>query len=128
MKKLLLENSEVAIELEGGIVTANWKTSFIDKNVAQRAVKYRLECTDYVSYPMLSNIRAIKDGTKEARAFLASEGGCKGIISLALLIDSPIGSMIGNFWIKINKPLIPTKLFTDELEAKKWLIKFVTKD
>lgn len=128
MKRILLENNEVKIELEDGIVIANWKTSFVDINVARRAVKYRLECTNYVSYPLLSNIKSIKHGTKEARDFLALEKSCEGIIAAAVLINSDIGSMIGNFFIKINKPSVLTKLFTDEMDAKKWLAQFVKKD
>ena len=124
MRKLLLKNDEVTIVLEDGIVTATWESNSVDLEAAQRAVKYRLECTGYQSYPLLSNIKPIKTISKPARDFLASEKGCEGIIAAAILIDSPLGSMIGNFWISINKPLRPTKIFTDEDEAKKWLVKF----
>lgn len=128
MKKILLENKEVTIELEEGIINALWKSSFVDFDLAQLAVKHRLECTNYVSYPLLSNIILIKNITKEARDFLATEKGCEGIIAAAVLIGSPIGSMIGNFFIRVSKPLRPTKLFTDEAAAKKWLAQFVMKD
>lgn len=128
MKRTLLENHEVKIELEDGIVIANWKTSFVDINVARRAVQYRLESTNHVPYPLLSNIKSIKNGTKEARDFLALESSCEGIIAAAVLINSPIGSMIGNFFISINKPFVTTKIFTDETEAKKWLTQFVKKE
>lgn len=128
MKKTLLENIDVTIELEDGIVVAKWKSTFVDLNVAKQAVKWRLECTNFTSYPLLSNIKLVKSSTKEARDFLATEKGCEGIIAAAVLIDSPISSMIGNFFIRVSKPLRPTKIFTDELEAKKWLTKFVKND
>lgn len=128
MKKTLLENIDVTIELEDGIVVAKWKNSFVDLNVAKQAVKWRLECTNFTSYPLLSNIKLVKSSTKEARDFLATEKGCEGIIAAAVLIDSPISSMIGNFFIRVSKPLRPTKIFTNEGEAKKWLTKFVKKD
>jgi len=127
MKKLLLENNGVTIELESGIVLAKWKSSFVDISIAQQAVLWRLESTNYTSYPILSNIKLVKNSTKEARDFLASEKGCEGIIAAAILIDSPIGNMIGNFFIFISKPLRPTKIFTKEAEAKKWLAQYVTK-
>lgn len=128
MKIALLENTEATIELEDGILIGNWKSSFVDLSLAQLVVKYRLECTNNASYPMLLNIKSIKNITKPARDFLASEKGCEGIIAGAILIDSNIGSMIGNFFIRISKPLIPNKIFTDENAAKKWLAKYVTKD
>ena len=125
MKKTLLDNNEVTIELEDGIIIAKWKKTSVDLMVAQQAVQYRLESTNYVSSPMLSDIKSIKNITKEARDFLATEKGCEGIIALALLINSSIGSMIGNFWMKISNPLVPTKIFTNEEEAKKWLTQYV---
>lgn len=50
MKKLLLENDEVRIELEDGIIFAKWKSSFADLNAAQLAVKHRLESTNFDSF------------------------------------------------------------------------------
>ncbi|MES2285292.1 MAG: hypothetical protein V4547_06345 [Bacteroidota bacterium] len=128
MKKLLLENDEVCIEVEDGILFAKWKKSFADLNAAQQAVKYRLESTNFVPYPILLNVQQLKKITKSARDFLASEKGCEGIIAGAFLINSNFGKLIGNFFIQINKPLRPSKLFTDEVEAKKWLSKYIKKD
>lgn len=128
MKKLLLENEEVKIELEDGILIAKWKISFADLNAAQQAVKYRLECTNFALFPMLLNVKPLKKITKPARDFLASEKGCEGIIAGAFLINSSFGSILGNFFIHISRPLRPAKLFTDEIEAKKWLSKYIKKD
>jgi hypothetical protein len=43
----------------------------------------------------------------------------------ALLIGSPLTRAIGNFFMGLNKPLIPTRLFTSETEALAWLKGFV---
>ena len=125
MKKVLLENESAKFELEEGIIIANWNVSQVDLQIAQKLVAYRIKATEGKTYPMLVNIISVKDSEKEARDFLASEKGCEGIIALALLINSPIGSMIGNFWMRINKPLVPTQLFTNEMQAKKWLAQYV---
>lgn len=128
MKNLLLENDEVRIELEDGILFAIWKSTFVDLEIAQQAVAYRLEATDFIPYPMVIDIKSIKSITKPSRDFLASEKGCQGIIAAAFLIDSSLGRILGNFFIQINKPLKPTKIFTNEIKAKKWLSKYVKKD
>lgn len=128
MKKLLLENDEVRIDLELGILIAKWKSSFVDLNIAQQAVVNRLEATDFIPYPMVIDIKSIKSITKQSRDFLASEKGCEGIIAAAFLIDSSLGRILGNFFIQINKPLKPTKIFTNEIKAKKWLAKYVNKE
>jgi hypothetical protein len=128
MKNFLLENDKVRIELEDGILIAKWKCSFIDLNIAQQAVVYRLEATNFIPYPMVIDIKSIKSITKPSRDFLASEKGSEGIIAAAFLINSSLGKILGNFFIQINKPLRPTKIFTNEIKAKKWLAKYVKKD
>lgn len=39
----------------------------------------------------------------------------------AILIESKISSYFANLFLKFSKPKVPTKLFTDEGEALKWL-------
>lgn len=45
-----------------------------------------------------------------------------GFSALALLIEAnPLGRMIGNVYLHIANTVIPTRLFTDERLALKWL-------
>jgi len=127
MKKLLLENDDVRIELEDGILLAKFKCSFIDLNIAKHSIASRLDSTNFIPYPVVIDIKSVKSITKPSRDFLASEKGCEGIIAAAFLIDSSLGRILGNFFIQINKPLKPAKIFTNEIKAKKWLAKFVKK-
>ena len=39
----------------------------------------------------------------------------------AILIESKISSYFANLFLKFSKPKVPTKLFTDETEARWWL-------
>ncbi|OFY83479.1 MAG: hypothetical protein A3F72_06010 [Bacteroidetes bacterium RIFCSPLOWO2_12_FULL_35_15] len=124
MKTLILDNDRITFELEDGILIGVGKCTFIDLDLSVKITNDRLEIQKGKIYPLLSNIKSLKNTTKEARDFMASEKGCEGVIAAAVLINSSVGSMIGNFFIFINKPLVPTKLFTNEEEAKKWLKSF----
>jgi hypothetical protein len=42
----------------------------------------------------------------------------------AMLVGSVLSEMIGNFFINLNKPDAPTKLFTNESDAVNWLLSF----
>ena len=121
MKKTIFENNKIIFELEDGILLGNWKCDIIDLDVAKEVVKHRVEATEGKKYPLLVDIKNVKTSTKEARDFLASEKGCEGLVASGILIGSSIGSMIGNFFINISRPYIPTQLFSDEAKAKKWL-------
>jgi hypothetical protein len=125
MKETLLDNDCLKIELENFILIGTFKSEFVDINIAHEITNYRLEIQKQKSYLLLSNIKAVKSSTKSARDFMASEEGCNGVIAAAVLINSPISNIIGNFFIRVSKPLRPTKLFTNEEDAKKWLSQFV---
>ncbi len=125
MKTTLLDNERVFIEIEDGILVVTSKDVLMTLNSVQEGIKYRLEAVNGKPYPLLSNVKAMRQVSKEARVFLASEKGCEGVIAAAVLIESAVGRIIANFFIRIDKPLVPTKVFTDEAEAKKWLAKYV---
>lgn len=126
--KLLLDNEYSKIELSNGILIATWKASFVNLDIAKQVVSRRLSVTSGQNYPILIKIKSIKDSTKEARDFLASEKGSDGIIAGAVIVDSVLGNMLATFFIFLNKPRIPTKIFKDEAKAKEWLEQFVVKD
>ncbi len=124
MKNLILDNELVSIEIENNIIFTTLKVNSVDLDIAKKAVDYRLNVVKDKRYLLVSDIRIVKNSTKQARDFLASEAGCEGVIAAAVIIDSSVGSMIGNFFISISKPLVPTKIFTNENDAKKWLAQY----
>jgi len=62
---------------------------------------------------------------REARRYFAGEETAKVESAAALLIESPLSKAIGNFFMGLNKPIVPTRLFTSEAEALAWLKGFV---
>ena len=61
--------------------------------------------------------------TEEARAYSA-ERAAKTRIAIAFLIRSAATRLLVNLYTKINKPKVPTRMFTDEQSAIKWLDTF----
>lgn len=122
MTEILLDNEYVMIEKENEILIGRIKTNVADLDMVKKITEYRLSVQKDTKHLLLSNIKAIKSTTKAARDYMASEEGCQGVIAAAVLIDSAIGSMIANFFISISKPFVPTRVFSDESEAKRWLL------
>lgn len=69
-------------------------------------------------------MRDIKSMDREARRFFAGPECAKAESAAALVIGSPITKAIGNFFLGLNKPIIPTRLFTNEADAIVWLKTF----
>jgi hypothetical protein len=75
--------------------------------------------------PVLGDMRNVKSIPKESRDYLSGKEATKTASSLALLIESPISKIIGNFLMGLNKPSYPVKLFTAKNEAIQWLKGFI---
>jgi hypothetical protein len=75
--------------------------------------------------PVLDDIRGIKSVTRETRLFVTGKDAAQVGSAVALLIGSPVSKVIGTFFLGLNKPPFPTKLFTSEEKALEWLKGFV---
>lgn len=72
-------------------------------------------------HPILVDLRHVKSMTRECRRFLAGIEPAKIHTAGALVTHTPIGRALGNFFLGINKPRVPLRLFTVENEALGWL-------
>jgi hypothetical protein len=72
--------------------------------------------------PLLIDIRRARPLDADARHHYSGQTLVDAFSALALLVEaSPFGRMFGNVYLRIAKPGIPTRLFSDEMEAAKWL-------
>jgi hypothetical protein len=72
-------------------------------------------------YPLLIDSRDIKSISKEARDFFSMNNRDSNVSAFAIIIQSPLSRVIGNFFMGLNKPRVPARLFKSEKEAVKWL-------
>ena len=85
----------------------------------------RLKLSKGKRHPLLLDARNIRSISREGREFGTSDEVKNMTTALAILVDSAISSVIGNFYLGLNKPPYPTKLFTSEEKAIHWLKRFV---
>lgn len=74
--------------------------------------------------PVLIVMESFSMPTEEARLFLAKKNSSPNAVAEAYVIHSMAQKIIGNFYLKVNKPHRPTKLFNDKVEALEWLKDF----
>jgi len=75
--------------------------------------------------PMLIDTRNLKSQEKKARDYFASDAFSEVALAIALLIDSGLSKVIGNFYMGLNKPKTETRLFTSENDAIDWLNEYL---
>jgi len=75
--------------------------------------------------PLLVDFKNIKSQDRGARTYFAGEEAAKAVTACAILLSSPLSRVIGNFYMGLNKPVTPTKLFTSESKAIEWLEEYL---
>lgn len=70
---------------------------------------------------LLSDISKLKNTTKEARDYIGSDAVAPLLKASAVIANSLLSKIIGNLFLKFNKPTYPTKLFSDKQAALLWL-------
>jgi hypothetical protein len=118
-----IENQFVTLWIDNGVIFGQYKPDVvIDLEAAKSIARDRMRLSNNKDYPSLVYLTLLNTTvTKEARDFFSGGEGIKYMKKLALLTNSPISKMVGNFYLKINQPSIPTRLFTSKEDALKWL-------
>ena len=72
--------------------------------------------------PILVDIREAEPLDAEVRHYYSGQILIDGFSALAMLVDaSPLGRMMGNVYLRVARPGIPTRLFTEPTQAHEWL-------
>lgn len=62
--------------------------------------------------------------SSEGRAVGATEESTKNLIAQAIVVTGLATRLLGNFFIRFNKPASPTELFSTREQAIEWLLDF----
>ncbi len=83
--------------------------------------KHNLIATQGEKYAVLIVTSDFVGVSKAARELLAGGEIATNTVAYGFLIKNFAQRIVGNYYLRVNKPKTPTKLFTDRLKAIKWL-------
>lgn len=110
--------------IEDGILHFVYRPNIlIDRKAAEKIVRDRIRFQNEKAYPILCDLRNIRNVEKEGRDFLAQQGSILAK-AVALLIEPFFSEMLSQIFIETSKPNVPTSLFTSEMQALKFLEKY----
>lgn len=120
-----LDTLYVHFELQDDLLTGTFKKGLkINLEIAKEIVKTRLEFADHKPVVALILNQGVLGMDKKARDYLSSDEGIQGAIAGAIVLDTPFGSFLGNFYLAVTKPKIPLRIFSKKEAALKWLQQF----
>ena len=124
MRKFL-DTHYVHYELQDDLLIGTYKKGLkISLEMAKEIVKTRLEFADHKPVVALVVNQGVLSMDKKARDYLSSDEGVRGLIAGAIVVDTPFGSFLGNFYLAVTDPKMPTRIFSKKEAALKWLQQF----
>jgi hypothetical protein len=90
---------------------------------ARAAIDAVIQLTGGRRSPVLVDLHESGPPDRSARSELARRDDVASAV--AMIVDTPLNRMLGNFFLSVNKPQFPTRLFDNEASAVAWLQGFV---
>jgi hypothetical protein len=106
---------------EGFIEFVVKKDAILDSEDLWEARKMSLEYLPGKKFGVLTEAQDMMNITREARDTGASKEYAKDLYGVALYSKNFSLKLLGNLYIRINKPIVPTRLFDDRKKAEDWL-------
>jgi hypothetical protein len=107
-----------------GIVHLAWvPRSILLLEDATAALEEMAQLTGGRRSPLLVDMHDTGQLDRPARSEFASRSDLHAAV--ALIVGTPLSRATGNFFLRVSKPLFPTRLFDNEASAVAWLQTFV---
>lgn len=126
MRENYIKNQYAEMWIEGGIVIVSYfELDAVDLQCAIKIYEDRVKISEGKDYPVLAEVLKVKYWTRDARQFQNTPQNYTCMKALALnYTESHVANIILNVFMYVNKPLIPTKSFTNREAAISWLQQF----
>lgn len=117
------ENNYATYDFHDTILYICYKEGrYIDYHAARRIVNDRLRTQAYKAYPIICDVSNVTEISTEAREYLASYGSTLAK-AVALISSTDTLRNMAGYFVTINKPTVPTKIFDNLEAALQFLIK-----
>lgn len=93
----------------------------LDETAAAEVAAAHVELSAGRKHPVLADVRGMLSVERRAREVATRAGVSDVTARMALLVTSPVSRVIGSFFLRVNPPAYPARLFTDERRARAWL-------
>lgn len=123
-RKITTEHASFEFTDEGILEYRYAPGSIVDLEFAKALLAEAAELLgDDAPVPALVLPGNVKEFTREARTFFAQSPQNQAVSTkVALMVESHGTRLIGNVFLRVSKPRIPSRLFQDRDSARAWLL------
>lgn len=124
LNKEVREFNNVILSIKDGVLYCEYKEDTVNLKKAKQIIEDRLSYTNGINYPSIVRSMNKIEIQKDARSFFKSEESSKGLSAVALISTNSYSLIMMNFMLRLYRPSIPLKMFTDEQKAIEWIAEY----
>lgn len=121
VRRMTTRTQDIGLDDAGIIWCVLRRHSNIDLDEAQRTIATIRELARGARRPVLVDMREATSITREARHYFAGPDPGTVALAAAFIVSSPISRAIANFFMGLNKPAVPSRVFDDVKAGYEWL-------
>jgi hypothetical protein len=91
---------------------------------AKKVVQERIKLCNNKDYPIYADVGGVISIDAATRKYFKGPEARKNAKATAMYVNTPISRFLGNLFMKVDRPIMPTKMFTNREKALKWLNQF----
>lgn len=119
-----MDCAEMVFRTDGIIQTTIRKDASVDLETAKELLQSYIQLAQGKKVPHLMVLSDFSLADKSVLEYMAKEANQYGKAD-AIVVRSMAQRILGNFYLKFQRPSIPTRLFNSIEEAEKWLLNYV---
>jgi hypothetical protein len=121
--EMLIDKEEYQFYLENDILFFKYLVSHVTFELAVKILDDKISIVNNKQYLTILDTHQVKTIENSAKKIMASSRGLEGISKCAIITNSIVQKVIVNFFLILEKPQVPTKIFNDYAPAMAWLNK-----
>jgi hypothetical protein len=113
--------ADVYAEADGTVVLRFRPGSLVTVETVPEVIRAHVAVARGAKQRTLADVSGLKFADLESRQMAAGPEVAAVTSRMALLVGDPVSRILGNFFLRVSRPLYPTRIFTDEASARRWL-------
>jgi hypothetical protein len=119
------ETAVIHLSMEGVVIVRIRDGAYQSLEDARANLAAAVAATAGRRRPLLIDIRTAQPLDADVRHYYSGQMLVRAFLAMALLVESSaLGRMMGNVYLRVVRPGIPTQLFVDESRAVEWLTQY----
>jgi hypothetical protein len=113
--------ADVFTELDGTVVLRFLADSHVTAEATPAVIRAQISAAHGRQRPTLADVRGMASNERASRELAAGPEIAAVTSRMAILVGNPVSRIFGNFFMRVTRPAYPTRIFTDEASARRWL-------